>query len=172
MKAKTRMLAAGMLLCASAVPVAADSLSQSFEAPVLGRTVRGSATTVFSVSTGGTVTRLSGNAIRLATDSVRTPTITLNCNSWDSSCANRYMRIRITPASTTGTARITRLRVGSLSGGQYYGNRPVDAAALDFILYPLSRSTASFSLGMDVTLAGGAPSGEHDFGYVVSVQLL
>ena len=166
------LAATAVLLGPSALPaIAQSSYSQSYRAPRLGTTIRGSATTVFRVTASGDVSRISGNAIRLSNASVQSPTITLNCGSFDSSCAYRYLRVRITPATGTGVAKITRLRVGSLSGGQFYGGRPSDAAALDFYLYPLNRATASFDLGMDVSLAANAPGGNHDFGYLVTVQL-
>lgn len=169
-----RTLAATVvLLLASASPAAAQLATSrsAIEAPVLGTTIRGTATTVFSISPSGAVTRTSGNAIRLSTASVRTPTITVQCGL-DWLCGYRYLRVRITPVSGSGPARITRLRMSNLDGGRFYGSNPLEGSVLDFILLPLSRSSASFELGMDVTLSAGAPSGDHDFGYTVTVQPL
>lgn len=177
MRSIIRTLAAMVLFSlATAAPAAAQlAVSRSpANAPVLGTTIRGSSPTVFSITPGGGVTRASGNAIRLSTASVRTPTITIHCgvNRMESFCAFRYIRVRITPASGSGTARISRLRVGALQGGRFYGGSPSEGATMDFILSPLGFGAASFELGMDVSLTGGAPSGEHDFDYVVTVQLL
>lgn len=171
-----KLTAAIILWLAAAAPAAAQlAVNRSpVEAPVLGRTIRGVSPTVFSISSGGGVTRVSGDAIRLSTASVRTPTITIHCgvNRLESLCAFRYIRVRITPASGSGAARITRLRIGPLQDGRVVGGSPSEGAAMDFLIAPLGLfSTASFELGMDVTLAGGAPSGEHDFDYLVTAQL-
>lgn len=146
-------------------------------APELGTTIRGSAPTVFSISTSGGVIRQSGDAIRLSNSSVRTPTVTISCgpNRLESLCALRYIRVRIIPASSQGQAAITRLRVGSLSGGRYsLGGAPSEGAVVEFIMAPLGLfgGDASFELGMDVRLAAGAPGGRHVFDYIVTAELL
>lgn len=166
------LAAAAVLMLASVQPAMAQSASRSaFQAPVLGTTIRGTATTVFRITPGGAVTRISGNAIRLSTASVRSPTITLQCGL-DWYCGYRYLRVRITPVAGSGPASISRLRMGNLSGGRLYGSTPAEGTVLDFYVQPLGRSTATFELGMDVTLSSGAPSGEHNFGYMITVQQL
>lgn len=177
MKSIIQTLAATLLLSLATVAPAAAQLAVSrspVNAPNLGTTIRGTSSTVFSITPGGGVTRVSGNAIRLSTASVRTPTITIHCGAkrMESLCAFRYIRVRITPASGSGPASITRLRIGALHGGRFYGSSPSEGAAMDFIIAPLGSGSASFELGMDVSLTGSAPSGEHDFDYVVTVQLL
>lgn len=177
MRSIMRMLAAATVLSLGAAAPAAAQVAVSrspVHAPVLGTTIRGTSTTVFSITPGGGVSRVSGNAIRLSTASVRTPTITVHCgvNRLESLCAFRYIRVRITPASGSGPARISRLRIGALQGGRFYGSSPSEGATMDFILSPVGFGSASFELGMDVSLTGGAPSGEHEFDYVVTVQLL
>ncbi|WP_395945797.1 hypothetical protein [Brevundimonas sp.] len=144
-------------------------------APILGATIRGSSATTFSISTSGTVTRTSGNAIRLSSASVTTPTISLNCGVLNLSglCALRYMRVTITPVSG-GQAAITKFRIANLSGATYRtGSAPAEAASLMFDLNPLGlTATASFTLAMDMTLAANAPSGAYTFDYVVTIQLV
>lgn len=177
MRSIIRMIAtATVLSLATAAPAAAQlAVNRSpVEAPVLGTTIRGVSPTVFRISPGGGVTRVSGDAIRLSTASVRTPTVTIHCgvNRVESLCAFRYIRVRITPAPGSGPARITRLRIGALDDGRVVGGAPSEGAALDFLIAPLGLfGNASFELGMDVTLTGGAPSGEHDFDYLVTVLL-
>jgi hypothetical protein len=163
---------------AAVAPAAAQLTVQRSpaQAPTLGTTIRGSSPTVFSISPTGGVSRISGDAIRLTNASVRTPTITVSCgpNPFDSACAIRYIRVIITPAPGRGPASITRLRVGPLQGSRYTsGSTPAEGSTLDFVISPLGLfRDASFELGMDVRLAGGAPGGEHVFDYVVQVQYL
>ena len=160
-----------------AMPAAAQlSVSRSpAEAPTLGRTIRGQSTTIFSVSSSGAVTRVSGDSIRLSTSSVRTPTITVSCgfNSLSSLCALRPIRVTITPAGGQGPATITRLRVANLRGATYRSGSPAEGATVSFDLDPLGLfRDATFDLGMDVRLNGAAPGGEHPFDYLVTAQLL
>lgn len=143
-------------------------------APTLGTIIRGSSATTFSISAAGAVSRTSGNAIRLTTSSVTTPTVTINCGllNLNSLCALRYIRVTITPVTGSGPATITRLRVASMTGGTYRtGSAPAEAATLVFDLNPLGLfTTATFKLGMDVQLAAGAATGNTTFDYLVSVQ--
>lgn len=144
-------------------------------APALGTTIRGTSATVFSISTAGAVTRTSGNAIRLSSSSVTPPTITINCGLLNliGLCALRYMRVTITPVAAS-PASITKFRVGSLTGSGYRtGSAPAEAATLTFDLNPLGLfGTATFVLGMDVTLAANAATGSYTYDYIVTVQLV
>ncbi|MCO8030808.1 hypothetical protein NI454_12710 [Brevundimonas diminuta] len=144
-------------------------------APTLGTTIRGTTATTFTVSTSGAVTRTSGDAIRLTGGSITTPTFSVNCGLLNLSglCALRYIRVTITPVGG-GAASVTRFRVGGLSGATYRtGSAPAEGSSVTFDLNPLGLlSTATFRLGMDVTLAANAPSGAHDFDYIVTVELV
>lgn len=144
-------------------------------APTLGTTIRGSTATTFTISTSGVVTRTSGDAIRLTSGTVTTPTFSVNCGLLNMSglCALRYIRVTITPVGG-GAATVTRLRVGALSGATYRsGGAPAEGPSVTFDLNPLGLlSNASFRLGMDVTLAANAPSGTHGFDYLVTVELV
>lgn len=143
--------------------------------PALGTTIRGSSATTFSISTSGTVTRLSGNAIRLSTSSVTAPTVSISCGllNLGGLCALRPMRITIASAATAPLS-ITKFRVANLSGTTWRtGSAPAEAQVLVFELNAMGLlSTVSFSLGMDVLLAAGAASGAQTFPYTVTVQLL
>ena len=145
-------------------------------APTLGTTIRGTSATTFSISTAGSVTRTSGDAIRLTSGSVTTPTLSINCGLLNLSglCALRYIRVTITPVTGSGPATISRLRVGGLSGATYRtGSAPTEAASLTFDLNPIGLlSTATLQLGMDVVLAANAASGAYSFDYIVTVQLV
>lgn len=174
---RTALFALSALLAAPMTAQAQATVTRTpATAPALGTTIRGNATTVFSVSTTGTVTRVSGNAIRLSTSSVTTPTLTINCGLLNLSglCALRYVRVTITPVAGSGPATISRLRVGSLSGASYRsGSAPAEGASLVFDLNPLGLlSTATLRLGMDVTLAANAASGNHTYDYIVTVSLV
>ncbi|GAA0620551.1 hypothetical protein GCM10009422_15270 [Brevundimonas kwangchunensis] len=143
-------------------------------APVLGNTIRGSSATTFQITSDGVVTRASGNAIRISSSSVTTPTITMTCNSFASVCYQRYVRVTITPVSGSGPAEISRLRVGSLSGTTYRtGSAPAESASLQFDLNPLGwYGSATFKLGMNVLLAANAASGTDTYDYLVTVQFV
>lgn len=145
-------------------------------APTLGTTIRGTSATTFSISTAGAVTRTSGDAIRLTSGSVTTPTLSINCGLLNLSglCALRYIRVTITPVTGSGPATISRLRVGGLSGATYRaGSAPTEAASLTFDLNPIGLlSTATLKLGMDVVLSANAASGVYTFDYIVTVQLV
>jgi len=173
----TALFAISALLAAPMTARAQATVTRSpATAPALGTTIRGNATTVFSISATGTVTRVSGNAIRLSSGSVTTPTLTIHCGLLNLSglCALRFVRVTITPVTGSGPAIITRLRVGSLSGASYRGgSAPAEAASLVFDLNPLGLlSAATFRLGMDVTLPADAASGNHTYDYVVTVSLV
>lgn len=165
---------AGVLLSG---PVAAQvSLTRTpAAAPTLGRAIGGASPTVFSISPTGVVTRVSGDAIRLSSASVTAPRLTIRCSSasGQSRCARSTMRVRVQPASGGGAASIIRLRVGDLQGTTFSGGQPAEAGVLTFDLNPIGEGgVASFSLGMDVRLEANAPGGQHDFDYLVTVDLL
>ncbi|NJC41688.1 hypothetical protein GGQ87_001946 [Brevundimonas alba] len=137
--------------------------------PVIGRVVRGSAATTFSVSTAGVVTRTSGNAIRLSTTSVTPPTVTISCGT-GSACNNNDVRVTITATGASDDGSISRFRVGSLTGATYRTLAPAEGASLVFDLRPLGMNrSASFVLGMDVLLAAASDSGTDTFTYTVTV---
>lgn len=171
------LIAASLLFAAPRQAFADASVTRSpATAPTLGTTIRGTSATTFSISTAGVVTRTSGNAIRLSSGSVTTPTLSINCGLLNLSglCAIRYIRVSITPVTGSGPASIARLRVGSLSGASYRtGSPPADASSLTFDLNPIGLlSTATLRLGMDVVLAANAASGSYAFDYIVTVQLV
>ena len=171
------LIAASLLFAAPRQAFANASVTRSpATAPTLGTTIRGTSATTFSISTAGVVTRTSGNAIRLSSGSVTTPTLSINCGLLNLSglCAIRYIRVSITPVTGSGPASIARLRVGSLSGASYRtGSPPADASSLTFDLNPIGLlSTATLRLGMDVVLAANAASGSYAFDYIVTVQLV
>jgi hypothetical protein len=175
MKRLTAIFCAGLMLVAAGRAEADPTVTRSpAVAPTLGTVIRGSSATTFSVTTAGTVSRTSGDAIRLTSSSVTTPTISINCGllNLNGLCALRYIRVTITPVVGSGPATITRLRVGSMSGGAYRGgSAPAEGATVTFDLNPLGLlATATFKLGMDVQLAAGGPTGPTTFDYLISVQ--
>lgn len=175
MKRFIASVCAGLMLFAAGQAQADPTVTRSpATAPTLGTTIRGSSATTFSITTAGAVSRTSGNAIRLTTSSVTTPTITINCGllNLNGLCALRYIRVTITPVAGSGPATITRLRVGSMTGGVYRsGSAPAEGSSLTFDLNPLGLfTTATFKLGMDVQLAANAASGNTTFDYLITVQ--
>ena len=143
--------------------------------PTLGTTIRGSSATTFSISTSGSVTRLSGNAIRLSNGPVTAPTVSFNCGllNLGGLCALRPIRVTIASAAAAPMS-ITKFRISNMTGTTYRtGSAPAEASVLVFELNAIGLlSTVSFNLGMDVVLAGGASSGVQNFPYTVTIQLL
>lgn len=168
---------AGALLCSAGSAFADPYVARSpAVAPTLGTTIRGSSTTTFSISTAGAVTRLSGDAIRLSSASVTAPTININCGllNLNSLCALRYMRVTITPVAPSGSASITKFRVGSMTGATYRtGSAPAEASTMVFDLNPIGILTSvNIKLGMDVQLSPGGSTGAQTFDYMVTVQFV
>lgn len=154
----------------SAAPTLAQiSVSRSpTTSPVIGSVVRGSAATTFSVSTGGVVTRTSGNAIRVSGASVTPPTVTITCGV-SFACYGSDVRVVVTASGASDDGSISRFRIGALTGATYRTTAPADGASLTFDLRPLGVGrSASFPLGMDVLLAAGADSGTDTFNYTVT----
>ncbi len=175
MKRIIAALCAGLMFTSAGQAQADPTVTRSpATAPTLGTVIRGSSATTFSVTAAGAVSRTSGNAIRLSSSSVTTPTITINCGLLNLSglCALRYVRVTITPVTGSGPANITRFRVASMTGGTYRsGSAPAEGSTVTFDLNPLGLlSSASFKLGMDVQLAANAASGNQTFDYLVTVQ--
>lgn len=173
------LLAAALLAVAAAPDTARAQLQVTrapSTAPTLGTTIRGSSATTFSISTSGTVTRTSGNAIRLSNAGVIPPTVTVSCGLLNVSglCALRHVRITITPVVGSGPAKITRFHMGTLTGALYRsGSAPADAASISFDLQPLGLfGTATFVLGMDVLLNANASSGVYGFDYLVTAEFV
>lgn len=177
MKARLAILLTALMT--TALPGIADAQLQvdhtPSTAPALGKTIRGSSTTVFKITTAGVVTRTSGNAILLSSGSVTAPTISIGCGFLNLSglCAARNIRVTIIPVTGTGPAKIVMFRMGSLTGASYSGSAPGESGTLTFDLQPLGLfGTATFKLGMDVQLNAGAASGAETYSYQVTAQFL
>lgn len=169
------LIALTLMSCASRAEAQMISYSPA-SGPALGKTIRGTSATTFSISTAGVVTRASGNAIRLSSASVSAPTVNFNCGLLNLSqlCLTRTARITIAPAGGSGQASITKFRISNLSGTTYKsGSAPTDANVLVFDLNPLGLfGTVSFKLGMDVLLVAGAASGNATYSYTVSIEFI
>jgi hypothetical protein len=87
--------------------------------PALGQVIRGTAATTFSIDTDGTVSRTSGNAIRLSSAPTTPITITVICQL-DVLCNVRHVRVTVTITGSTGIADISNLRISSPYGLLYY----------------------------------------------------
>lgn len=174
MKYLTIMLGLLALFISAGEACADPSASHSpGSAPVLGRVIPGSTTTVFSISTAGAVTRVSGDAIRITPGSVTSPTITISCGllNLNSLCALRSIRVTVQPAGATAGARIINLRAGALSGSSYRSGAVLQGQILTFDINPIGLlGRASFPLGMDIQLDAGAQPGAQTFNYTVTVQ--
>lgn len=173
-------LSAGAALCAMAAPDRAAAQIQITHspsiAPDLGRVVRGNSATTFTIAPSGTVTRASGNSIRVSSASATAPTINISCGllNLNGLCALRPIRVTIQPVPNA-SAQITKFTVGAVAGNILWatGSAPVPGSSVTFDLKPLGLlGTGSFTLGMDVLMAAGLNSGNYRFDYVVTASFI
>ena len=174
-------LIAGFVAFAGVAVVAAPAQAQvsvtrspNATNPALGRVVRGSTATTFSISTAGAVTK-TGNAIRMnGTAAVTGTTVTINCGLLNLACAGRTLRVTIQATGGSGSATLTKFRVGSLSGTNYTtGAAPAEASSLTFDLNGIGLlGSCSFALGMDVLVPVGATTGNGTYTYNITVSAL
>jgi len=140
--------------------------------PALGQVIRGASATTFSIATDGTVTRASGNAIRLSSAPVTPVTITIICQL-DILCNLRHVQVTVTITGSSGVAQISNLRISSPSGLLYYIAPPSSGTTITFDAYPLGLNLgATFKLGMDVLVPASGPTGYGTFTYTVTAVLL
>ncbi|MGV3580515.1 MAG: hypothetical protein ACO1OJ_16240 [Brevundimonas sp.] len=176
---RTSLLAAAAAACAIIAPTTAAAqiqISTTSNAPALGSMVRGSSATTFTVTNGGTVTRTSGDGIRVRSTSVTAPTVTISCGLLNLSglCALRQIRVTVQPVASS-TSQITKFTVGGVQGNILWaiGSPPTPGPSLSFDLKPLGLlGTGSFTLGMDVWTAAGLASGNYHFDYVVTATFI
>jgi hypothetical protein len=179
MKVRARIL---LGLVAAAIPVAV--IAQTFTttvaisptaAPTLGRVVGGTSVSTFSVdASSGTVTRLSGNAVRLTSGSVTTPTITVVCKT---NCANsRVVNVTITAGAVTGRTSITNFTYSNFSSshsGTTTSGSTTGSPLTFAIQFPTGNGgtdkSATFKLGMTTSVATTGARGDGAFAYTVSV---
>lgn len=165
---------AGLAALTLASPAAAQiSIGNSpASAPALGRVARGTTATVFVINPStGAVTRVSGNAARVTTGTVTSPTITVTCGI-GGNCKSRNIRVRVT-AGASSDATIVSFAVSNLTGSTYVtGSPPNEAASLDFqITTPGGNASATFKLGLRVQVAASA-AGLYNLPWTVVVDIL
>lgn len=174
------LLAVVAAVCALVAPSTAEAqieISHSpTVAPALGTMVRGGSATTFTIGTNGSVTRVSGDGIRISSNSATAPTVTISCGflNLNGLCALRQVRVTIQPVPNSN-AQITKFVVGSVTGNLLWatGGAPVPASSVTFDLKPLGLlGTGSFTLGMDVQVAGGLASGNYNFDYIVTASFI
>jgi hypothetical protein len=141
----------------------------------LGKFVADSTASTFSVAaSSGTVTKISGSAIRLTSGVVTVPTVTINCTA---TCKKTFT-VQITTGSTTGgrSTTITSFNVAHLSGtaGQitFSPTSPPPAAPLTFTFISNSNNPCSvtFSVGLTSTFNASTITGNTTWTYTVAVS--
>jgi len=117
------------------------------------------------------VTRVSGNAARITTGAVTSPTITVTCGN-AGQCKSNNIRVRVTAGATSGVT-IVSFTVSSLTGTTYNsGSPPAEASSLDFQLRsPGGNSSATFRLGMRLNVSVAA-AGAVTLPWTVIVDIL
>lgn len=167
----------GALVAFATVPAPAKaqvsvSRSPTGTNPALGRVVRGSIATTFSISPNGAVTKTGGDAIRMTGTAVTGTTVTISCGLLN--CGGRTLRVTIQATGSSGSATLTKFRVGSLSGSSYVtGSAPAEASSLTFDLTSITLlNNCSFALGMDVLVPVGGTTGNGTYTYSITVNAL
>jgi len=126
--------------------------------PALGEIVAGTMPTVFRIGVDGSVTRISGDAVRLSNAPVTPPTMRLTCGLLNLAnlCLVRNIRITMTPQASGTIASLTMFHVGSVTGTTFVGGAPADASTMNFQLNPMGLGNiVTIQFGMDITVAAG-----------------
>lgn len=150
---------AASLLCLPAAPAAAEVTVTlpAATTPALGEIVRGTMPTVFRIGVDGSVTRVSGDAVRLSSAPVTPPTMRLTCGLLNLAnlCLVRNIRISMAPQTSGTLASVTMFHIGALSGTTFTGGPPADASTMNFQLSPMGLGVVTIQFGMDITVAAG-----------------
>ncbi len=171
-----------LLLATAAMLVAGPAHAQRIDitvpanTPDIGNvTAAISGTTVFRVSTSGSVTVISGTGSRQSAGAVSN-TITIGCtgnnNGVKDPCNAQNVVVRVTPTATqTGRRadRLTNLQAAINSGAQIVRAPIWDGNSLTFTIGPIGhRGSKSFRLGLDLPILGGfSAAGRTTSGYLV-----
>lgn len=151
---------AASLSCLAAPPAAAE-VTVTLPAPTtpaLAEIVAGTLPTVFRIGVDGSVTRISGDAVRLSNAPVTPPTMRLTCGLLNlaSLCLVRNIRITMAPQVSGTLAAVTMFRVGAVSGTTFSGGPPAAASTMNFQLNPMGLgNVVVIQFGMDITVAPG-----------------
>jgi len=151
---------AASLLCLATAPAAAE-VTVTLAAPTtpaLGEIVAGTMPTVFRIGVDGSVTRISGDAVRLSNAPVTPPTMRLTCGLLNLAnlCLIRNIRITMAPQASGTLASVTMFHIGAISGSTFSGGTPPDASTMNFQLNPVGLgNVVTIQFGMDITVAAG-----------------
>ncbi len=148
------------LLGLAATPAAAEVTVTlpAATTPALGEIVAGTMPTVFRIGMDGSVTRISGDAVRLSAAPVTPPTMRLTCGLLNlaSLCLVRNIRITMAPQASGTIASLTMFHIGSVAGTTFSGGAPADASTMNFQLNPMGLgNVVVIQFGMDITVAAG-----------------
>lgn len=173
-----------LAICAAAPPAAADegddvsfTVTVSPSKPDLGRVVSAaSGTTVYQIEPSvGSVTRLSGGAVRMTPDTTRA-TVTITCQANKSKdCEDARIQVRIgsigTPTGRAGSLNNFTVEMGTAE--LHPVGAPTGANPLAMSLKPIPRNQSrTFYVGMDFPVKGddsGANTGVSTSGFYVYV---
>lgn len=131
------------------------------DAPALGRVVRGTSTSVFTINAStGAVTRTSGNAVRITTATPVTPTVTIRCTSLGTNCGSGSRRYTVTVQAATSAGpgvSVTNLTISTPSGATVISGPTYSSGTLTFVVGGFS--TLSFKIGMSLQLPASGSTG-------------
>lgn len=156
-----------------------DTVTLSGTPPSLGKIVRGTTDSVFTIAadTGAVTASLGAGAARLGTlSTTATQTVSVKCNS---SCKGATVNVLVV-ATNTGPISITEFSAGALSGnvsGSWKTPLPSASTSMTFQFTfdnagnSSTSKTATFKLGMKVKATGGSSStGDLTFPYSVTAS--
>jgi hypothetical protein len=169
-----------VLLLAAAAPTAFAVVTASpvqispasLIGPDLGKIVQGASVSVFGVDpNSGAVTRVSGTAIRLTSGPSNPPLVTISCTA--QSCKNGGVTVTFAPTGS-GRANVTGFTPGAVTGHGLTLVSTTGAGTTHLTMQFASDSTAnpsaSFAVGVSVTVGATGATGLNHYGYVITAQ--
>ena len=155
-----------LVLASLAVPARAQvalttDVTPAADAPALGRVVRGTSASVFAINAAtGAVTRTSGNAVRIATATPVTPTVTIRCTNAGTNCNSGSRRYTVTVQAATSTGAgvgVTNLTITTPTGATVLSGPTYASGTLTFVVGGFS--TMTFRIGVSLQVAASGPTG-------------
>lgn len=142
-------------------------------APALGKVAAGTAASNFTVDgSTGAVARASGDAVRFnSPGTISTPTVSVTCNACNGNAAARTITVTIT-STGSGRANITSFTRTNTGGTGTFGGATTGSPLSFTILFPNGggANTATFKLGMTVTIATTGTTGLRSLPYTIATS--
>jgi hypothetical protein len=145
--------------------------------PNLGKVIPNNSAATFRIDPAtASVTRISGNAIRIGSSTASIPTVTINCDRSvlsSTNCAKGTV-MRVTISSTSiSRAQITAFAISPVAGAPVtWGATTTSGNQLSFnVTFTDAKTTvASFKLGMTVQILATGTTGDIPLPYTITIS--